>query len=267
MQTDISLKLSGMVLLLCACSPSPQAIKDTLTENPEILEEAIRLRLEQNPELLFDVIRSNPETFIAAANFAGQERRRLDRKRQVDESFANPKEPEITYDRVIFGNPDAPVTIVEYADFECPYCAAVNPTIDKILEEYGPQVRVVFKHLPLGFHVLAKPAAKYFEAIAMQDPAKARAFHDTLFNNHQALVQGGEAYLQRTAQNLDVNLEQLAHDLASEEVSRKIEADVSEAAKFGINGTPAFLINGILLSGAKPYENFQGLINRHLAAG
>lgn len=266
MPANISLKVAGIGFLLCACSPSPEAIKDTLAENPEILEEAIRLNIEQNPESFFNAIRSNPEAFLAAASLAGQERQRLAEKRQLDEAFANPKEPEINPDRVIFGNPEAPITIVEYADFECPYCAAVNPTIDRILAEYGTQVRVVFKHLPLGFHKLAKPAAEYFEAIALQDPAKAREFHDALFSNHQALVHGGEAYLEQTALDLGVNAHLLAQDLASEDVARRIEADVSEAGKFGIGGTPGFLINGVPLSGAKPFEAFQKLINRHLGA-
>jgi protein-disulfide isomerase len=168
---------------------------------------------------------------------------------------------------VIFGNPEAPVTIVEYSDFECPYCARVNQTIIKILDEYDERVRVVYKHLPLQFHDLAKPAAQYFEAIGLQDTEKAKAFHDALFNNQQIFTQQGESYLRRTALELGVDLERLRDDLKSTQVAERIDADVAEAQGFGFQGTPGFLINGVPLSGARRYAEFQAIIDRHLAEG
>lgn len=259
--------LSAAALLLTACTPTPDALEKALQDNPELLQQAVARQLAEHPEAVFAAIEQDPEGFIAAAGKAQQEQRRLAQQRQLDEAFANPLEPAVEADRVIFGNPDAPVTIVEYSDFECPYCSRVNPTVQKLMTDYGDKLRVVYKHLPLGFHKLAMPAARYFEAIGLQDPAKARAFHDALFANQKAFAEGGEDYLRQTAEGLDVDMARLAADLESEQVTARIAADTAEAQQFGIRGTPGFLINGVPLNGAKPYAEFQIIIDRHLAEG
>jgi protein-disulfide isomerase len=92
-------------------------------------------------------------------------------------------------------------------------------------------------------------------------------FHDTLFSNQQLFVQQGESYLQQAAGELGVDMERLDRDLASPRVVERINADVAEAQGFGFQGTPGFLINGVPLSGAKPYPEFQAIIDRHLAEG
>lgn len=252
--------------LLAACSPSND-VGSYLEDNPELLRQTVAQYLADHPEAIFVAIEKQPEAFMATAKKAAQEEQRLARERQMDAAFANPQQPKIDAGRVVFGNPKAPITIVEYSDFECPYCARVNPTIAKILDEYGEQVRVVYKHLPLNFHDLAKPAAEYFEAIGLQDPAKAKAFHDTLFNNQQIFTQQGQAYLHQVATELGVDLERLDNDRASTQVAERIDADLAEAQGFGFQGTPGFLINGVPLSGAKPYVEFQAIIDRHLAEG
>jgi protein-disulfide isomerase len=254
------------VLPLFACSPPHDSIDKYLQDNPEVLEDAIEQHLTKHPETLFIAIEQNPESFMAAAHKASLEQKRQRRQQQLDEAFANPKTPEIVSKRVIFGNPDAPVTIVEYSDFQCPYCAKVTPTLTKVMTDYGDRVRLVYKHMPLDFHDLSKPAATYFEAIALQDQEKAREFHDALFDNQQAFSQQGESYLQQTAQGLGVDMEKLSQDLQSDQVTARIDADIAEAQAFGFQGTPAFLINGVPISGARPYEEFEAIIDRHLAA-
>ena len=91
--------------------------------------------------------------------------------------------PVIEDSRVIVGAKNAPITIVEYSDFECPYCSRGFATVKQLLSEYKGQIRFVFKHLPLDFHPLAKPAALYYEAIALQSHEKAIKFHDKIFEN------------------------------------------------------------------------------------
>ncbi len=252
-------------MLLAACSPAPESLEQTLRGNPAWLNEVIEQQLASNPQILFRVIEENPEAFMSAANHAVQEQKRFAQERSMDEAFANPKTPSVAGGRVIFGNPEAPVTVVEYSDFQCPYCAQVSPVVKQLLTNYGDQVRVVYKHLPLDFHDLAVPAARYYEAIGLQDPARARAFHDKLFDDQQALTQGREVYMEATARELGVDMDRLTTDLDSEMVSQRIEADTSEARSFGISGTPAFLINGVALSGSQPYANFQAIIDRLLA--
>jgi protein-disulfide isomerase len=267
---NASFRIAGVIALAAlaaACSPTPEAVGKVLKDNPELLRQAVAAQLAGDPEALFAAMEQHPEAFMAALNKAAAEQKRLAQQRQLDDAFANPKTPAIAADRVIFGNPAAPITIVEYSDFECPYCSRANPTVQQVMSHYGDKVRVVYKHMPLSFHKMALPAARYYEAVGLQDPAKARAFHDALFANQQAFAKGGEDYLKQTAAGLGVDMARLAADVTSEQVAARIQADSAEAQSFGIRGTPGFIINGVPLSGAQPFAAFQAIIERHLAEG
>ena len=133
------------------------------------------------------------------------------------------------------------------------------------MQEYGDKVRVVYKHLPLSFHTHALIAAQYFEAIAIQSPKTAYKFHDTLFENQNALKSGGKKFLAKTAKKLGVNMKKLEKDLNSKAVMATIQADIEEANGFGFQGTPAFMVNGVSLYGALPYPAFKQIIDRHLS--
>lgn len=253
-----------LALLLGACSPSEDSVEKYFNDNPQVLDQAIERYFAEHPEALFLAIEENPESFMTAAHKASIEQKRQRQQRQLDEAFANPKTPVIEPERVIFGNPGALVTIVEYSDFQCPYCAKVTPTLSKVMTDYGDKVRLIYKHLPLEIHGLAKPAATYFEAIALQDQDKAREFHDALFDNQQDFSQQGENYLEQTARKLGVDMNKLSRDLKSDLVTARIDADIAEAQAFGFQGTPGFLINGVPINGARPYEEFAAIIDRHL---
>ena len=126
-------------------------------------------------------------------------------------------------------------------------------------------MRVVFKHLPLDFHPLAMPAAKYFEAIAKQDAGKAEKFHDAIFENQGMLKDKGEGYFKEVAKKLGVDAKKLEADLKDEKIQARINADMEEAKKFNMSGTPGFLINGVSLRGAYPFPAFKEIIDQHLA--
>ena len=165
--------LTASTLSLTFCAPTAKQIKEVI---------------EKDPSIVFVAIEKEPEKFIEIVNKAAQEAQKKqqekafdEEKKQRDAEFANPLKPEIQDDRVMFGKKDAPITIVEYSDFECPYCSRGYQTVKQVKAEYGDKVRVIFKHLPLDFHPMAEPAARYFEAIAMQDHAKAEKFHDEIF--------------------------------------------------------------------------------------
>jgi protein-disulfide isomerase len=104
-------------------------------------------------------------------------------------------------------------------------------------------------------------AAKYYEALRLQDPDKAFAFHDELFAN-QAGLQQGDSFLKATAKKLGADMKRLAADLDSDQVEKRITEDVKEAESFGFNGTPAFTLNGIPVLGAYPVEHFEMLIGK-----
>jgi protein-disulfide isomerase len=173
----------------------------------------------------------------------------------------------VTADGPSRGPADAPVTIVEFSDFQCPFCARVGPTLERVLARYPKQVRIVYRHLPLeSMHPRARAAA---EASACAD-AQGRfwEFHDKLFANQRALA---EADLQRYAKEIELDaaaFQQCVKERKFEElVDRDLEAAALAANASGKRGlgTPAFFVNGILLSGAKPAEEFFRLIDAELA--
>lgn len=245
-----------LALGMVNCAPSSKQLKEAI---------------EKDPSIVFVAIEKHPDQFIEVVNKAAQEAQKKaqeksmgDETKKRDEEFANPLKPEVQAGRVIFGKADAPITIVEYSDFECPYCSRGFQTAQQVLKEYDGKVRIVFKHLPLDFHPKAMPAARYFEAVAMQDHKKAEKFHDAIFENQGDLRSKGEDFLKATAKKLGVDMKKLEKDLKDEAITKKIEADMEEAKKFNFSGTPGFLINGVSLRGAYPFPEFKTIIDRHL---
>jgi len=113
-------------------------------------------------------------------------------------------------------------------------------------------------------HDMAVPAAKYFEAIARQGHEKAEKFHDKVFENQKDLAESGEEFLKKVAKELGANMTTLAKDLKDASLMDRINKDKAEAEKFEISGTPGFIINGVSLRGAYPFEDFKQIIDRHL---
>jgi protein-disulfide isomerase len=164
---------------------------------------------------------------------------------------------------VVFGKPEAPITIVEYSDFQCPFCARGAQRIKQLKEKYGEKVRVVYKHLPIrSEHPHAQITAQYFEAVGLQDPVKAEKFHDLIFENQDKLINGGEEYLKTVIKDIGVSYSKIQLDLNSEVVLERIKADEAEAEAFGLSSTPSFLINGVTLKGAAPIEEFILIIDQ-----
>ncbi len=241
-----------------SCSPSADQLKQTLNEHPDIV---------------LDVIKNHPAEFVETINVAFQQAQVKKQQDQVRElateretEFKNPKKAKVESGRAIAGSKAAPITIIEYSDFQCPYCSRGYETIKQVQEKYGDRVRVIYKHLPLEMHPMAMPAAKYFEAIALQDSKKAYQFHDKIFENQDKLNLQKEKYLESVAQELSLNMKKLKRDINSDVVKKRIEADMAEAKKFNFTGTPGFLVNGVSIRGAYPLSEFESVIDRHLAS-
>ena len=160
----------------------------------------------------------------------------------------------------IRGGKDAPVTIVEFSDFQCPFCARVNPTLAQINQTYGDKARVVFKHLPLRIHPDAPGAAAAAEAAHRQ--GKFWEMHDKIFANQRDLK---PETFRGYAKEMGLDLVKYDKDVASPDVKKRVEADSQEADKLGVSGTPAFFINGRYLSGAQPFESFKRIIDEELS--
>ena len=160
------------------------------------------------------------------------------------------------------GPEKARIDIVEFSDFQCPFCARVNPTVQRIRDEYGDDVRIVFKHLPLRIHPQA-PAA-HAAAEAAHSQGKFWEMHDLIFANQRALTR--ENYL-GYAKQIGLDVARFTKDLDSSDIKKRVDDDASEAASLGVTGTPAFFINGRFLSGAQPFDSFKRVIDAELAKG
>ncbi len=159
------------------------------------------------------------------------------------------------------GGEDALVTIIEISDFECPFCGRVEGTMDKILETYGKDVRVVWKHNPLPFHKNAMNG--HLGSIAAQAQGKFWEMHKKLFENRKAL---SPEDVEKYAKELGLDMAKYQEVLKDPKTNAKIQKDKAVAQRFQARGTPHFFINGIRLSGAQPFEKFKAVIDKEMAA-
>ena len=155
------------------------------------------------------------------------------------------------------GDFNAPITLVEFSDFECPFCERHYPTMNQILSNYQGKVRLVYKHFPLSFHPNAQKAAESSECAGEQD--KFWEYHDKLFAN-QANGFSADKFKQ-WAVELKLNAKKFNDCLDDGKYAAKVQADFQEGSQKGVSGTPATFVNGQLVSGAVPYESFKQIID------
>jgi protein-disulfide isomerase len=232
----------------------------------EKMKQQITKILKDDPKVLTEAIEKHPAEFIEALQKAAKnaqeemgKKREDEDKKKMEESFEKPLVAEIRSDESIRGPKDAQLTLVEYSDFECPFCSRGYETVVALLKKYEGNIRFVFKHLPLSFHEQAMISAKYYEAIRLQDEKKAFAFHDEIFKNQRKL-KNGVAFLDATAKQVGADMGKLKKELNSDAVTKRIEADMKEAGSFGMQGTPGFLLNGVPVRGAYPPEYFTTIV-------
>ncbi len=158
------------------------------------------------------------------------------------------------------GPKDALITIVAFSEFQCPFCARVEPTLDKVMETYPGKIRLVWRDFPLPFHQDATPAA--IVARVAGEQGKFWEMHDKLFENQRKL---DRASLEQYAQELGLNVAKVEAALDEKKYESQIKADLEMGQKIGVRGTPAFFINGTFLSGAQPFEAFKARIDQQLA--
>lgn len=170
----------------------------------------------------------------------------------------------VTDDDHILGNVDAPITIVEYSDFECPFCSRFLPTINQILADYPNDVRVVYRHFPLSFHPEAGPSAEAAECAAEQGAFW--EYHDELFANQENL---GDTLYSQLAQQLGLNTSAFADCLKSGRTATLVSEDQASGLAAGVGGTPHSIVVGpdgsmTPISGALPYAQVKPVIDSML---
>jgi len=158
------------------------------------------------------------------------------------------------------GPDEAPITIVEFSDFECPFCSRINPTLAQVRETYGDKVRIVFRQFPLAMHPNAQKAAE--ASLCAHDQGKFWEMHDLMFQEQQQL---GVDQLKAKASQLGLDIEDFNQCLDSGEYADQVRADMTAGTAAGVSGTPAMFINGIPISGAVPYDQMSSVIDEELA--
>jgi protein-disulfide isomerase len=159
------------------------------------------------------------------------------------------------------GSAKAPVTIVLFSDFQCPFCSRVGPTLEEAQRTYGDKVRIVWKHQPLSFHPNALPAAEAAEAAREQ--GKFWPMHDRLFAAQREL---SPVVYEKAAREIGLDLRKFQEATKSGKYRARIQEDQALAAQVGANGTPTMFVNGEKVVGAVPFEQLKAVIDRQLAA-
>jgi protein-disulfide isomerase len=199
-----------------------------------------------------DVSRSTEELATAAA----------DKAQEIEEQLLAASEGQ-----PVRGNPDAPITIFEFADFQCPYCARASEIVTEVLAKYPEDVKLVFLHLPLSNHPWARPAAIAAACAAEQEPAAFWELHDYYFANQGQIRR--DNVLTKTKDFLgQIGINLAAWSTCAEDASSpsylSAVSQISRSARLGntlgVTGTPGFFVNGRMLSGAQPLSEFERVI-------
>ncbi|MEO8602203.1 MAG: thioredoxin domain-containing protein [bacterium] len=165
------------------------------------------------------------------------------------------------------GPKDAKVTIVEFSDFQCPYCARAHTTLtEEVMKSYEGKVKLVYMNYPLPFHKWAEPAGIGVTCAFQQDPAAFWKLYDYYFQNQQQMTP--ENVKEKTLEQLKgtkVDVAKWTDCFDNKKVADIIKADIAEGQSVGVTGTPAFIINGRKISGAQPAQNFKAIIDDELA--
>ena len=201
-------------------------------------------------------------------NYLTQERMQTIRTQYLDTLRAKtavrvtlepPRQRIATGDSPARGPADAPIELIEFSDFECPFCLRADPTVRQVLSTYGDRVRLVYLHYPLPNHPNARPAAEASACAA--DQGKFWAYHDRLFTRQAKL---GAADLKQHAVEIGLDAAKFNACVDSRATKGRVDADMRLAEEAGVNGTPAFFINGRPLSGAQPFDAFKRIIDEEL---
>ncbi len=266
--------LLGMVLMI---SPAYAELEKTLVKSQPLGKAPLAIAQSVGDGRLF-VLLEGGEVQIFSAD--GQQQERIDVGAEVTSLEVSPdgqrlylgntKSNELQFmdlsyvqvlpvnNAAVKGPENAPVTITLFDDFQCPYCARLAPTMDKVVAAYPQQVRVVFKHFPLNMHKFAKAAA--IASIAARNQGKFWPLHDKLFANYNKL---NDALIRELAESVGIDMVRFDKDLADPALPQEVAADMQLGNQAGVRGTPAVFINGRQLKDHS-FRGFKQMIDSEL---
>jgi protein-disulfide isomerase len=184
---------------------------------------------------------------------------KLRSKTSVKMSLEPPRQKVASADSPARGPATAPIELIEFSDFQCPYCYRANPTVQQVLTTYGDRIRFVYRNYPLPNHPNAKPAAEAAQCAAEQ--GQFWPYHDRLFADQSKL---SDTDLKESAGALGLDAVRFNACVDSHKYKARVEGDMQAGNEAGVSGTPAFFINGRILSGAQSFEVFKKIIDEEL---
>jgi protein-disulfide isomerase len=224
-----------------------------------VTKEDLRKALNENPDVILDFLKEHKIELLDIVDAGVKAKRDEEKTKRRQAELAKPLTPVVDPARVVVGGSDAPVTVVEYSDFLCPFCTRGAKTIDQLVAAHPGGVRVVFKHMP--GHEGSTQAALYYEAILLQNREKAKKFHDLAFAAQEEIFKSKEDALKKLARQAGADMPRLASDVKSKELMDRLNADDKEAHDFGFQGTPSYVVNGLSIQGALPIQEFEEVIS------
>lgn len=212
-------------------------------EDKAFIESVVR----DNPELVMDILKDNKALLAQLVQQGVRELEETAWREDILRQLDDPLNPEIDPDRIILGNAEAEVTIVEYFNFLCPVCHVAGQTVKSVVQENQDQIGLVLKHVARD--EVSRQAALYFEAVASQDMNKALEFKEVVFNRSSGLARDVRQTLEDIVFELGLDMEAVHDALEKPEIQAILDRDLKEAEKLDIHGTPVVLVNGVMLHG------------------
>lgn len=252
----------GFFFCLFLCLPSSRAFGAV----NEDFADTLRSVLKNNPEIILDILRNHSESVLDIAQQGSNMRRKKNMENQWREDLKQPKQAAIA-GRPVLGPPDAPVSVIAFSDFTCPYCRQAADVLERLMQARAGEIRLIFKHMPHGKDSPARVGAEYFVAASLQNPQAAWILYKKFFEEAEKLTAEGAVFAARAAEAAGLDMKKLHADLKSKKIRSVIDEDLADAKRLGVEGTPYFLINNLVVRGALSYDLFNAAVQTALDAG
>jgi protein-disulfide isomerase len=220
--------------------------------------------LQKNPEIVLDILREHSERVLDIAQQGSHIRRIRNMESQWREDLKQPKSVAVAK-RPALGPAAAPVTIIAFSDFTCPYCQQAAEVLDRLMKARPQDVRLIFKHMPHGKDSPARQASEYFIAASLQNDHAPWILYKTFFAEPDKLTTDTQSFLNKAAEQAGLDMKKLATALKTKQISSIIEEDQADAKRLNVEGTPYFLVNNLTIRGAVSYELFNAAVDMALA--
>ncbi len=256
------MKKQLLLLFILAGLSTPVSFAQAADSDAALIKQLERIFLER-PELVLNVLRNNSEAILEIAQDGSNKKRKRNLEAQWQQDMQVKKNIRVE-GRPVWGAKDAPVTIVEFSDFTCPYCAQAAMTLSQIKKSYGDKVNIIFKHTPLSASPTAILASEYVIAAGFQSAEKAQVLYENLFRHRGELMEKGESFIKDEAQRTGLDMKKLIEDIQSDKTKKILQEDLTDGKELGVEGTPYFFVNDIVVRGALSSELFKAAIDMAL---